>query len=70
MNMDEICFQIYDKAAVMEVKFNGVQRKLQYKLGRSAPYILCLAHRTNTSVEDSCNASPIMKEQFNVIKGK
>ena len=65
---DNLCFQSYDYTAAMSGKFNGVQRKLQDKLGKSVPYIPCLAHRTNTAVEHSCNASPIMKELFNVLE--
>ncbi len=65
---DNLCFQSYDYTAAMSEKFNGVQRKLQDKLGKSVPYIPCLAHRTNTAVEHSCNASPIIKELFNVLE--
>ena len=63
-----MCFQSYDYAAAMSGKFNGVQRKLQDKLDRTVSYIPCLAHRTNTAVEHSCNASPIMKDLFDVLE--
>ena len=63
-----MCFQSYDYAAAMSGKFNGVQRKFQDKLDITVPYILCLANRTNTAVEHSCNASPIMKDFFDVLE--
>ena len=63
-----VCAFIADYAAAMSGKFNSVQRKLQDKLDRTVPYILCLAHRTNTVVEHCCNASPIMKDLFDVWK--
>lgn len=68
LKLSDICFQSYDYAAAMSGKFNGVQRKLQDELGRTVPYIPCLAHRTNTAVEHSCIASPIIKELFNVLE--
>ena len=68
VSTDGMCFQSYDYAAAMSGKFNGVQRKLQDKLDRAVPYIPCLAHRTNTAVEHSCNASPIMKDLFDVLE--
>ncbi len=68
VNTDDMCFQSYDYAAAMSGKFNGVQRKLQDKLDRNVPYIPCLAHRTNTAVEHSCNASPFMKDLFDVLE--
>ena len=52
----------------MSGRFNGVQKKLQDKLGKSVPYIPCLAHRSNTVIEHSCKASPIVTELFNVLE--
>jgi hypothetical protein len=69
MNLDELCFQSYDYTASMSGRFNGVQKKLQDKLGKSIPYIPCLAHRSNTVIEHSCKASPIIEELFNVLEG-
>ena len=63
-----VCFQSYDYTASMSGQFNGAQKKLQEKLERNVPYMPCLAHCTNTVVEHSCNASPIVKELFNVLE--
>ena len=63
-----VCFQSYDYTASISCQFKGAQKKLQEKLERNVPYMPCLAHRTNTVVEHSCNASPIVKELFNVLE--
>ena len=68
LDLDELCFQSYDYTASMSSRFNGVQKKLQDKLGKSVPYIPCLAHRSNTVIEHSCKASPIVTELFNVLE--
>ncbi|CAB3993563.1 zinc finger MYM-type 1-like [Paramuricea clavata] len=68
LNLDELCFQSYDYTASMSGRFNGVQKKLQDKLGKSVPYIPCLTHRSNTVIEHSCKASPIITELFNVLE--
>ena len=47
---------------------NGAHKKLQEKLGKNVPYMPCLARRTNTVVELSCNASAIVKGLFNVLE--
>ena len=68
LKLDELCFQSYDYTASMSGRFNGVQKKLQDKLERRLPYIPCLAHRSNTVIENSCKASPIISELFNVLE--
>ncbi len=68
LDLDELCFQSYDYTASMSGRFNGVKKKLQDKLGKSVPYIPCLAHRSNTVIEHSCKASPIVAELFNVLE--
>ncbi|CAB3979717.1 zinc finger MYM-type 1-like [Paramuricea clavata] len=68
LNLDELCFQSYDYTASMSGRFNGVQKNLQDKLGKSVPYIPCLAHRSNTVIEHSCKASPIITDLFNVLE--
>ena len=68
LDLDELCFQSYDYTASMSGRFNGVQKKLQDKLGKSVPYIPCLAHRSNTVIEHSCKASSIVTELFNVLE--
>ena len=68
LDLDELCFQSYDYTASMSGRFNGVQKKLQDKLRKSVPYIPCLAHRSNTVIEHSCKASPIVTELFYVLE--
>ncbi|XP_028418765.1 zinc finger MYM-type protein 1-like [Dendronephthya gigantea] len=68
INLDDLCFQSYDYAASMSGRFNGVQKKIQDKLGRRIPYMPCLAHRSNTVIEHSCEASAIITELFNVLE--
>ena len=54
LDLNELCFQNYDYTASMSERFNGVQRKLQDKLGRNVP----LAHRISngTSLQYSHRA--------------
>ena len=68
LNLGDLCFQSYDYAANMSGNFNGEQKKLQDQLGRSVPYKPCLTHRSNTAVEHSCIASPIIKDLYNVLE--
>ena len=67
LNTDELLFQSYDFASSMSGRFNGAQQKLQERLGQVVPYIPCQAHRSNTVVEHSCNASSIVKNMFNIL---
>ena len=68
MNLNELCFQSYDYTASMSGQFNAFQKKIQGKLGRRIPYMPCLAHRSNTVIEHSCQASTVVKELFNVLE--
>ena len=68
LDTDELCFQSYDFAATMSGRYNGAQQILQEKLNKTVPYIPCQAHRSNTVVEHSCNASPIIKDMFNMLQ--
>ena len=68
MNLNKLCFQTYDYTASMSGQFNGVQKKIQDKLGRRIPYMPCLAHRSNTVIEHSCQASTVVRELFNVLE--
>jgi hypothetical protein len=65
MNLNKLCS---DYTASMSGRFNGVQKKIQDKLGRRIPYMPCLAHRSNTVIEHSCEASAVIKELFNVLE--
>jgi hypothetical protein len=48
--------------------FNGVQAKVQEKLSRQVPYIPCQAHRSNTVIEHSCEASIIISDLFDILE--
>ena len=60
LNTDELCFQSYYFTASMSGRYNGAHQKLQERLNKVVPYIPCQAHRSNTVLEHSCNASPII----------
>ncbi|CAB3988472.1 zinc finger MYM-type 1-like [Paramuricea clavata] len=68
LNTDSLCFQSYDFAAAMSGEFNGAQKNLSELVGRHIPYIPCQAHRCNTVIEHSCNASAIVQEMFEILQ--
>ena len=68
LNTDSLCFQSYDFAAAMSGEFNGAQKNLSELVGREIPYIPCQAHRCNTVIEHSCNASVIVREMFEILQ--
>lgn len=68
LNTDSLCFQSYDFAAAMSGEFNGAQKNLSELVGRHIPYIPCQAHRCNTAIEHSCNASAIVREIFEILQ--
>ena len=68
LNTKDLCFQSYDFAAAMSGEFNGAQKKLSDIVGRDIPYIPCQAHRCNTVIEHSCNASVIVREMFDILQ--
>ena len=68
LNTDSLCFQSYDFAAAMSGEFNGAQKNLLELVGRDIPYIPCQAHRCNTVIKHSCNASVIVTEMFEILQ--
>ena len=52
----------------MSGKFKGCQAKVSEYLGRDIPYFPYLAHRVNTTVEHSCNASVSVAHMFDVLQ--
>jgi hypothetical protein len=52
----------------MSGEFNGAQKNLSELVGRHIPYIPCQAHRCNTVIEHSCNASAIVREMFEILQ--
>ncbi|CAB4034413.1 zinc finger MYM-type 1-like, partial [Paramuricea clavata] len=68
VDSNDLRFQSYDFAAAMSGEFNGAQQKLSEIVGRDIPYIPCQAHRCNTVIEHSCNASVIVREMFDILQ--
>ncbi|KAF2902443.1 hypothetical protein ILUMI_03745 [Ignelater luminosus] len=63
-----VVFQSYDYTNSMSGKHGGAQRKLSEIIGRDIPYIPCQAHRMNTFIEHSCNASVLIANLFNDLE--
>jgi len=68
INTNNVVFQSYDCASNMSGKNKGVQRFFTDFVGHSVPYIPCQAHRMNTFLEHSCNASPIVGDLIDVLE--
>lgn len=67
-NPDNLVFQSYDFASSMSRVFNGAQQKITEILGRKIPYIPCQAHRINTFIEHSCEASLVISDMFSIMQ--
>ncbi|CAI6353343.1 unnamed protein product [Macrosiphum euphorbiae] len=52
----------------MSDHLQGTQAMLSKIVGHNKPYIPCQAHRLNTFVEHSCDASIIVAELFNTLE--
>ena len=48
--------------------FKGCQAKIKEHIGREVPYFPCLAHRVNTTVEHSCEASTAACHMFEILQ--
>ena len=68
LDVGNLAFQSYDFAASMSGQFNGAQQKVSEIAGHKVPYAPCQAHRTNTAVEHSCSASPIIADMFVILE--
>ena len=68
LDKDSIAFQSYNFTASMSGVFRGCQAKMQTHLERDIPYIPCTAHRINTSVEHSCEASVPVCALFELLQ--
>ena len=64
LDSDLIAFQSYDFAATMSGVYKGAQVMLPKAVGREIPNITCQGHRSNTVVEHSLNASPLVNSFF------
>lgn len=62
--VENIAFQSYDYASSMSGKINGTQQKLLEIVGHQIPFIPCQAHRLNTFLKNSCEASVIIGDLF------
>lgn len=68
LDLGNIAFQSYDFASNMSGHLRGTQAMVSEIVGHNIPYIPCQAHRLNTFVEHSCNASIIVGELFNTLE--
>lgn len=68
LDLGHIAFQSYDFASNMSGHLRGTQAMVSEIVGHNIPYIPCQAHRLNTFVEHSCNASIIVGELFNTLE--
>ncbi|KAL4131913.1 hypothetical protein QTP88_009145 [Uroleucon formosanum] len=68
LNPGLITFQSYDFASNMSGKFNGAHVKLSELTGHRIPFIPCQAHRLNTFLEHSCNASTIIANMVDTLE--
>ena len=67
-NTESIVSQSYDYTSSMSGKFKGCQAKMSEYLEREIPYFPCLAHRINTTVEHSCEASDVISGMFDTLE--
>lgn len=65
---ENIAFQSYDFASSMSGKINGTRQKLSDLVGHIIYFIPCQAHRINTFLEHSCNASAVVGDLFSNLK--
>ena len=68
LDKDGITFQSYDYTSSMSGIFRGCQAMMQNHLDRDIPYIPCTAHRINTTVEHSCEASKTVCTLFDLMQ--
>ncbi|XP_065656431.1 uncharacterized protein LOC136081928 isoform X1 [Hydra vulgaris] len=68
INTNNVAFQSYDFASIMSGHIKGAQHCFTEFVGYAVPYISCQAHRLNTFLEHSCNASPVIGEFINVLE--
>jgi hypothetical protein len=68
IDTDNTVFQSYDYTSSMSGIFKGCQAKMKEHLGRDVPYFPCLAHRFNTTVEHSCEASVAVCKMFEILQ--
>lgn len=68
LHVGNIVYQSYDYASCMSGQYHGTQKQLSELVGRNIPYIPCQAHRLNTFIEHSCNASVVIGDLFSVLE--
>lgn len=68
LDKDSIAFQSYDFTSSMSGVFKRCQAMLKNHLERNIPYIPCTAHRINTTVEHSCEASAPVCALFDILQ--
>ncbi|KAL4118970.1 hypothetical protein QTP88_011848 [Uroleucon formosanum] len=68
LNPGLISFQSYDFASNMSGKYNGAHVKLSELVGHKITFIPCQAHRLNTFLEHSCDASSIIGNTIDTLE--
>lgn len=68
LNPGLITFQSYDFASNMAGRYNGTHVKLSELAGHQIPFIPCQAHRLNTFLEHSCDASTIIANMIDTLE--
>jgi len=68
LNPGLISFQSYDFASNMSGKYNKARVKLSELVGHKIIFIPCQAHRLNTFLEHSCDASSIIRNSIDTLE--
>lgn len=68
LNTDNIAFQSYDFASNMSGAQKGAHAQLSKLVGHKIPFIPCQAHRLNTYLEHSCEASSIISNMVDILE--
>jgi hypothetical protein len=68
MDKDGIALRSCDYTSSMSGEFRGCQAMMKSHLDRDIPYIPCTAHRINTTVEHSCEASKTVCTLFDLLQ--
>lgn len=68
LSTDSIAFQSYDFASNMSGTQNGTQAQLSKIVGHKIPFVPCQAHRLNTFLEHSCEASSIISSMIDILE--
>lgn len=68
LDTHKIIYQYYDFASSMSGEIRGTQKMLSELIGHNIIFIPCQAHRANTFLEHSCEASSIIGNLMNDLE--